>query len=71
MHLDWRFTSCVCILLFFFDACVSAFKRQYALFSGSRALFTGPTSTLLKKKKVRTIHTFKNYCSTVFLIFNF
>ena len=40
--------------------------------SGSRVLFTGPTSTLLKKNfkigSYRTIHTFKNYFTTVFSI---
>ena len=49
-------------------------KVFFCFFSGSRALFTGPTSTLLKKKfKTRfhsTIRTFKNYFTTVFSIFN-
>ena len=41
---------CLRFFLFFYYARVSPFRRQYALFSGSRVLFTGPTSTLLKKK---------------------
>ena len=61
---------------FFFYARVLAFMRQYALFSGSRALFTRPTSTLFRKKNIKneshgTIHTFKNYFVTVFSIFSF
>ena len=51
--------SCVCIKI-----------------SGSRALFTGPTNTFFSKIFIKTgfydtIHTFKNYFVTVFLIFNF
>ena len=41
------FLSLLClrfISLFFF------FSKKYALFSGSHVLFTGPTSTLLRKK---------------------
>ena len=37
-------------------------------------LFTRPTTTLFRKKKKRfhgTIHTFKNYIVTMFLVFNF
>ena len=51
-------------LFFFF------LRKEYALFSGSHTLFTGPTSTLLRKKiKNRShgiIHTLKNYFVTVF-----
>ena len=44
--------------------------------SGSRVLFTGPTSTLFSKIFINigshsTIYTFKNYFITVFSIFSF
>ena len=44
--------------------------------SGSRVLFTGPVSNFFNKNKNfktgshGTIHTFKNYFATVFLVFN-
>ena len=44
---------------------------------GSRALFTGPASTEFKKNNNNkigshgTIHTFKNYFVTMFLVFSF
>ena len=46
-----------------------------SLFNGSRALFTGPTSTLFIKKDIKnrfhsTIHIFKNYFVTVFSVFS-
>ena len=39
------------------------------------ALFTGPTTTLFRKKKIKngsysTIHIFKNYFATVFSVFS-
>ena len=45
-------------------------------FSGSCALFMGPTSTFFSKNNFKigshgTIHTFKNYFTIVFLAFNF
>ena len=57
---------------FFFEKSVSL---DYVLFNGSRALFMGLTSTLLKKKNFKNgshsiIHTFKNYFTTVFSIFS-
>ena len=50
-------------------------KRFFCFSSKSRALFIGPTSTLLKKKNFKTrshntIHIFKNYFATIFLIFS-
>ena len=47
-------------------------ESKIMLFYGSHALFTGPTSTLFKKKKksYNTIHTFKNYFVTVFSVFS-
>ena len=46
----------------------------FYFFSGSRVLFTGPTSTLLKKNfkigSYSTIHIFKNYFATIFSIFS-
>ena len=50
-------------------------KRFFCFFSKSRALFIGPTSTLLKKKNFKTgshstIHIFKNYFATIFLDFS-
>ena len=46
-----------------------------ALFSGSRALFTGPTISLfsnffIKNESHGTIYAFKNYFATMFLVFN-
>ena len=43
--------------------------------NGSRALFTGPTNLFFSKNFIKnwsygTIHTFKNYFATVFLIFS-
>ena len=52
---------------FFFNARVSAFKRQNVLFMES-------TTILFRKKYNRshnTIRIFKNYFITIFLIFNF
>ena len=51
-------------------------EKSFFFFSSrSRALFMGPTSTLLKKNfKIRshsTIHIFKNYFATIFSIFSF
>ena len=52
----------------------SQFSHDYSLFSAYCVLFMGPTSTLLKKYfKIgshSTIHTFKNYFTTVFSVFN-
>ena len=80
-RLDTGASICVLTFLFFiFFQSVSRdyalFSRSYALFSGSRALFMGPTNTLFRKKKFKTgshstIHIFKNYVATVFLVFNF
>ena len=47
-----------------------------SIFCGSRALFTRPASTLKKKNNFKTrfhssIHTSKNYFTTIFSIFNF
>ena len=73
---------CFKIWRFFFFASVSAFTRQSALLSTIEyylctvhILFTGPTTTLFRKKikngSYGTIHTFKNYIATMFLVFNF
>lgn len=53
-----------------------AFVNGLRFLCGSRALFTGPASTDFSKFFFKigshgTIHTFKNYFSTVFSIFNF
>ena len=60
-------------VLYFLFLC-TRFKKYYVLFSGSRALFTGPTSTLFRKKNKNEshgiIHAFKNYFVTVFSIFS-
>ena len=68
--------------LFFLRTCtvgpVQEEKNIFFCFSnGSRALFTGPTNTLFRKKKnfktgsYSTIHTFKNYFVIMFLVFIF
>ena len=49
---------------------------EIALFSGSRTLFTNSqtsflTKTFIKNGSYCTIHIFKNYFATVFLIFSF
>ena len=59
--------SCVCVLLFL---------RLHLHFSESRALFTGSVSTEFDKcnfkiRSYNTIHIFKNYFVTVFLIIYF
>ena len=50
-------------------------KWDHALFSGSRALFTGPINIFFNKIFIKngshsTIHTFKKYFATVFSIFS-
>ena len=45
VRLDSDDFGCVCVL-----SLSLFFSKEYALFSGSHALFTGPTSTLLRKK---------------------
>ena len=51
------------------------FRGHYALFSRFRALFMGFISTLFRKNIKNgshgTIHTFKNYFITMFLVFSF
>ena len=54
----------------------SAFPSGSVFSCGSHALFTGPTSTMFcnfffKIGSHDTIHTFKNYFTTVFSVFNF
>ena len=58
---------------YLFDTKISI---EIALFSGSRALFLGLTTSFFNKIFIKnrfhgTIHIFKNYFTTVFLIFNF
>ena len=53
-----------------------AFSSDAFLDGGSRALFTGPVSTFFSKIFIKTgshntIDTFKNYFTTVFLVFSF
>ena len=70
-------------LFFFFfgkTCTVGPMQEEKSVFfcfsSNSRVLFIGPTSTLLKKKKNfvtrshSTIHIFKNYFATIFLVFS-
>ena len=77
-------STCICVSHFFFFleerfTCtvgpVQEHKAKLCFSSGSRALFTGPVSTLFRKGKGKkkfktgfhsTIHTFKNYFVTVF-----
>jgi len=51
-------------------------SQLVCFFSGSCALFTGPTSTFFNKNKFKTgshdtIHKFKDYFAIVFSVFNF
>ena len=53
-----------------------AFLSATAFFCGSCALFMGPISTFFTKNNFKigshgTIHTFKNYFISVFLVLNF
>ena len=57
------------------DRAEKCFQLHCAFFSESRALFTGPASTLFSKKNFKTgshgtIHRFKNYFVTVFSVFS-
>ena len=52
------------------------FLCVWHFFCGSHTLFMGSTSTEFCKKKIKTkshgtIHTFKNYFATIFLVINF
>ena len=61
---------------FFWEKHFTFSEMGLCFFSGSRVMFTGPTSTLFRKKKNfkigshNTIHTFKNYFTTIFSIFS-
>ena len=55
-----------------FSVCSSVLLKN----GGSGTLFTGPASTFSSKNNFKTgshgtIHTFKNYFATVFLVFSF
>ena len=61
-----------CVFFFFWEKRVSVAKCSS---SKSCALFMGPTNFFLNKTFIKnvshgTIHTFKNYFTTMFLIFN-
>ena len=71
----WTCVWCFAFSCFSFFFTRFSFKGQSALFthysSIVHALFMGPITTLLKKKKKGshdTIHTFKNYFATVFSV---
>ena len=54
MRLNCVYRRASCIYPFFFSFFLSSqFSRDYALFCRSHALFTGPTSTLFKKKTLK------------------
>ena len=67
------FSVCVCTFPFFFIfyAHISLFQETQSIV---HALFTRPTTTLFRKNIKNgshgTIHTFKNYFATVFLVFS-
>ena len=68
MNQTWTFSECL-------DKVEMIFQLHCAFFSGSRALFMESANTLFSKKKFKikshgTIHTFKNYFVTVFLVFS-
>ena len=64
---------------FFFQSLLiltAPFMHMDLLCNRQNALFTGPTTTLFKKKYIKngyrgTIHSFKNYLATVFSVFSF
>ena len=66
-----------CNLASIWEAHFARFPAEAFFSNGSRVLFMGPTSTLFSKKKNSKIgsnsiiHTFKNYFTTVFSVFNF
>ena len=63
---------------FFFQSLLiltAPFMHMDLLCNRQSALFTGPTTTLFKKKNIKngyrgTIHSFKNYFATVFSVFS-
>ena len=79
IRLDTDENPTFCILRFtfsfFFIFCKECHKWDYALFSGSHALFIGPINIFFNKTFIKNwsqdIHTFKNYFATAFSIFNF
>ena len=64
----------VVVFFFVFFVC-TRFRGHDALFSGFCALFMGLTNTLLRKNIKNgfhgTIHTFKNYFTTMFLVMHY
>ena len=75
IRLDIRLRHCISRFIFFIFFLRSQFSRDYALFSRSRTLFTRPQTSFFNKTFIKngshdTIHTFKNYFATVFLIFS-
>ena len=75
IRLDTNETPSVCICVFFFFF----FKRVFVVLchtSGSCTLFTRPTSLFFSNFFIKnglhsTIHTIKNYFTTVFSVFSF
>ena len=66
----------LCFPLFLFFFCYTCFKGQSYCSCTVYVLFTGPTTTLFRKKNIKnrshgTIHPFKNYFTTVFSVFSF
>ena len=66
----WRFVFCFVLFLFFF-AVVSAFTRQSALLSTVHGTQPFYLEKNIKNGSYGTIHTFKNYFVTMFLVFSF
>ena len=73
-------TFLVTLFFFFFFQRVwiatALFMHVDSLCKRQSALFTGPTTTLFKKKNIKngyhgTIHSFKNYFATMFSVFSF